>query len=629
MNGDFSRDSFDRRYHFSRVLLQQGRVLLDADWNEQTSILLHYIRSLAADLIGPHGGPGNGFRLEPDETGKELRCDFRIGRGHYYVDGILCENEAPLRCGSPDGGPPALTYTNQPHYPLDDEEKELDKNAGYFVYLDVWERHLTHLEAGHIREVALGGPDTASRTQVVWQVRLLNEDCCENRESYTCADWMEEVVRELPRCLRARARVPEPSDDPCIIPPESRYRGAENQEYRVEIHDGGEAGVNGATWKWSRDNGSVAFAIRTLQGSLATLDTLGPDEQRTLAEGDWVEIVDDRTVLRGRPGFLARVDSVDRVKQQVKLAIADGTELPVFGEDATTHPLLRRWDQGSAALPVQPGKWIDVEDGVQVWFEPGGTYETGDHWRIPARTATGDVIWPTEPDSDGTPVPQAIPPHGVEHHYAPLGRIKLDNDGVVTAVSDCRCVFPPACAEVKAPPAEPAAVAPIGIVTATPERTDTCTGTPAVKLSAQVVVGTPPLAYEWDFGDGTSISKDVAPQHKYTKDGIFVVRLRLSNKAGDHKSEATVAVGRCAQTATGGAAAGESTGITAGTSTVTGTLSQLSNVGANRAKALQDAGVTTVADVAALPVERIAEVLKVSRTVASGIRKSAIDTEAR
>ena len=51
--GDFSRDSYDRSKRFSRVLMQQGRVQLDADWNEQNDILLHYLRSLTVDLIGP------------------------------------------------------------------------------------------------------------------------------------------------------------------------------------------------------------------------------------------------------------------------------------------------------------------------------------------------------------------------------------------------------------------------------------------------------------------------------------------------------------------------------------------------------------------------------------------------
>ena len=70
MKGDFTRDTFNKDKRFSRVLMQQGRVQLDADWNEQTSILLHYLRTLATDLIGPHGGPANrlGFAITPHDT---------------------------------------------------------------------------------------------------------------------------------------------------------------------------------------------------------------------------------------------------------------------------------------------------------------------------------------------------------------------------------------------------------------------------------------------------------------------------------------------------------------------------------------------------------------------------------
>ncbi len=88
--GDFTRDTFDPFKHFSRILMQQGRVQLDADWNEQTDILLRYLRTLAADVIGPFGGPitGNGFHIaSTQDTG-----NFSISSGHYYVDGILIEN---------------------------------------------------------------------------------------------------------------------------------------------------------------------------------------------------------------------------------------------------------------------------------------------------------------------------------------------------------------------------------------------------------------------------------------------------------------------------------------------------------------------------------------------------------
>jgi len=64
MKGDFTRDTFDPHHHFSRVLMQQGRVQLDADWNEQTSILLHYLRTLARDVLGAAAGPASDLGFE-------------------------------------------------------------------------------------------------------------------------------------------------------------------------------------------------------------------------------------------------------------------------------------------------------------------------------------------------------------------------------------------------------------------------------------------------------------------------------------------------------------------------------------------------------------------------------------
>src|SRR2546421_6827947 len=90
MKADLTRNTFNPFKHFSGVLMQQGRVQLDADWNEQGSILLHYLRTLATDLIGEHGGGGGGFKISALDGASG---DFQIGVGHYYVDGILCEAE--------------------------------------------------------------------------------------------------------------------------------------------------------------------------------------------------------------------------------------------------------------------------------------------------------------------------------------------------------------------------------------------------------------------------------------------------------------------------------------------------------------------------------------------------------
>src|SRR5919202_1065001 len=102
MKSDLSRDTFDGAKHFTRVLMQQGRVTLDADHNEQVAILLHYLWTLAADVIGPAGGPmlGGGFNLTAPA---DANSSFTIGKGRYYVDGLLVENDTD-----------ALAYASQP-----------------------------------------------------------------------------------------------------------------------------------------------------------------------------------------------------------------------------------------------------------------------------------------------------------------------------------------------------------------------------------------------------------------------------------------------------------------------------------------------------------------------------------
>jgi hypothetical protein len=185
MKGDFTRDTFDPSKHFTRVLMQQGRVQLDSDWNEQASILLHSLRALAADLIGPFGGPGDNFGFQiftaVKKTGAEplkgeLPADdarlrdahivsfdtgeLLIGKGRYYVGGLLCENDGHV------------LYTRQADAP-----GRTTLNTGFHLaYLDVWEHLVTHLEDDSIREVALGGPDTAARARVVWQVKTWSKN---------------------------------------------------------------------------------------------------------------------------------------------------------------------------------------------------------------------------------------------------------------------------------------------------------------------------------------------------------------------------------------------------------------------------------------------------------------------
>ena len=209
----------------------------------------------------------------------------------------------------------------------------------------------------------------------------------------------------------------------------------------------------------------MIFPIRsmaiTADTTTVTLEHLGRDSRFSLQEGDWVEIVDDDYVLQGRAEPLLKVTVVDRDKIRVTLESTPGGEV---GQDLTKHPLLRRWDHkgwdhkagdpskgglelhdGAAIIKegTDDNAWLNLEDGVQICFKPvppnNGNeekhlYRTADYWLIPARTATGDVEWPQLKD-DG---PQAVPPDGVEYHYAPLAIISIKGDGKVSVDDDCR-----------------------------------------------------------------------------------------------------------------------------------------------------------------------------------------------
>jgi hypothetical protein len=434
MKGDFTRDTFHRAKHFSRVLMQQGRVTLDADFNEQASIFLHYLRTLARDIIGPYAGPveDTGFMLSYNKSEGRLE----IGAGRYYVDGILVENEH--QC----------SYDAQPNYPVPPDDRLLKRRETnvFWVYLDVWERHITAIEDDSIREKALGGPDTCTRAKVVWQVKALPGEwpSYEYDSVMACKKPSSQLVSISNAKLAARVNPGIKTEDACVTPPASKYRGAENQLYRVEIHHGSKdenGDPTAPTFKWSRDNGSVATVWLGAEGS-----DLQVASARGFAAGNWVELSDDASDLLRKPGTLVQLVKVEGNA----LSVDPATTLPQFS-DFPNSPKVRRWDYVATeaifladdnALPIQESTddWIDLEDGVQIQFETGGEYRTGDYWLIPARVATGNVEWPQR-KKDGKMIPRSVRPHGVEHHYAPLGFVRWANNNF-NFVS-CRCEIEP------------------------------------------------------------------------------------------------------------------------------------------------------------------------------------------
>ena len=503
MKGDFSKLRFSPDKNYTSVLQQQGRVSLDADSNEQGAINDYLRTTEIIDVVGPVGGPEHDEGFKITVPGNEIR----IGKGRYYVEGILCENRH------------SLPYAHQPYLtdPTPDGPQLLaGLSSGAIsviqVYLQVWRRLVTALDDPCLREPALGMADTTARVQTVWRVlakgltgtqaaplagtvaltnasatvtgtgtsfttaltvgqqvvfaadttqtpytiiAIAGDTSLTLSSSYAGASTQSttaSVVETIGQCCDSMITDLEPEHNPgklsaqtgagsgdcsCQPTPAAGYRGLENQLYRVEIHESGTEAS--ATFKWSRENGSVVVAVTGISGSQVYVDSQGPDANLGFSPGQWVEISDDNNLFGqnpNQPGDLYQIKSISPETLSVTMT------QPVASVNPAMNARMRRWDQfgslaGANGISLSTA-WLDLENGIQVEFSKGN-YQSGDHWLIPARTATGQIEWPPC-NSDGRDFQRA---HRTEVFVAPLACIQWDPAKQAAHVQDCRKSFPP------------------------------------------------------------------------------------------------------------------------------------------------------------------------------------------
>jgi Family of unknown function (DUF6519)/Right handed beta helix region len=462
MAADISRVRFDPLRDFAGVVLQQGRLLLDADFNDLVALLDRRLRAETCDLTSFGPDPDHrGVAWVPQQTPDGFRVELSggnltIGRGRMYVDGLLAENHGIELNGFDPllrevTGTADTPYLQQPYW--NNTPEDLPTGGMFLAYLDVWKREVTHLEDPELVEIAVG-VDSTARWQTAWQVRLL-----EVPTSTTCTTddddipgWLDLIRPSEGRLTNGTVDVGE--DDPCELPPPGGYRGLENQTYRVEIHEGGDPASGNVMFKWSRENASVAMpVVEMVSSTVLRLASVGKDDVLRISTNDWVEITDDDAEYNFEPGAIRKV-TVDDAERTIEFDDALPLELqPADAEDAAKrHLRVRRWDQrgvvrdatgaqivdlddaatstGVIPVPSSAATQVVLEHGVVVSFslaEPGGRFRRGDHWIFHARTADASI----------DPLEEA-PPHGVHHHYARLGILTFPD-----SETSCRRFWPP------------------------------------------------------------------------------------------------------------------------------------------------------------------------------------------
>lgn len=445
MSGDYSRKRFNPEKHYQGVLRQQGRVDLDADWNEYVDLQDRRWRAETIDVVGRCGVPAEtpeGFKI--GLSGGELT----VGQGRMYVDGYVAENHGTTpeldATIEESYGTAALPVKNQPF----GGPVTIPPQVRSLVYLDVWRREVTYLQAPDLIEPAVN-VDSTTRHQTAWQVRILGGIPAD----VNCDSPLEDIpgwpAGNRPSAARLTtttvAVTTEP--DPCLVPPTGGYRGLENHLYRVEVHS---ATTTAAKVKWSRENAHVATSIAEIfAGRTAVrVDSLGRDNVLRIKTGDWVEFTSDTREFAGLPGDMRKVTVDDTNKTLTFSPALPAADFPQGVADATKHLRVIRWDQTGIVRKPDGTQLVNLdlttdglielsaanpsfvlEHGIQatLTLQAGGTAHSGDYWCFAARTADADIERLA-----------SAPPLGLYHHYCHLAILEADG-----SLHDCRTVFPP------------------------------------------------------------------------------------------------------------------------------------------------------------------------------------------
>lgn len=415
MSSDYSRLIFDRKKHYSAVRMQQGRVLLDSDWNSQHDIHQDRLHKQTVDVIGKTGVPihSNGFQLTANTDGT-----FALSQGRMYVNGLLCELDETINFEGENDG--VLITSQAQNLPYGLINTQIQAGA-FLLYLEAWQREITYLDDPQIREKALGDPDTTTRLQTVWQLKSASigeGQLCENIQIP-----LDDVGLTTTGTLEARTIAADGIIDPCSFNQTGGYRRLENQLYRVEIQTGGSLAE--ATYKWSRENAAIQTSVLEITGGdTIRVSSLGRDEVLGFAVGQWVALINEHLSLSRQQEPLLQIAEITRSTMEITLS---GT---VDHLDLEGLKIIR-WEQGTQDIPLS-STFEHLEDGIEVNFS-AGNYVAGDYWQIPARTIDASIEW--------TPGERKLP-RGINVSIAKIGIVTL-GDNQINSILDCRNLFPP------------------------------------------------------------------------------------------------------------------------------------------------------------------------------------------
>lgn len=467
---DISRHLFQPEKRYSGLRMQQGRIILDADFNEGEMIDDEEQRLTIVDVVGPHGSSDAGLTITTVDL---INYDFDILAGSYYLGGL---RQAIADKTDPAEPQSFKSQSNWLQWNRDDEEPSLPTlplvPRHDLVYLVGWEQSVSAVEDGEIQEQALGGPDTSVRIRRMHRVyvRPGGPDTCAGAFGALVTDLttgghsFDYANHELKSAARLTVEAGDDgeSGDLCTPPVLQGYAGAENQAIRIQL-------IQPDRFIWSWDNASPLYRIGVPSGEgtvTVTLLTPPRDQAHFPLVGQVLEILpwgarlpngehvaDHEIHGKIGGGVLARVSKTyNPSTQQLEATVVDTSALAEMGvwfvdnavPEADRYFYMRVWNPGDNAPPGAFGVSFLPDTpvaltgtGLKVKFNQSGII--GDYWVIAARPSTPNQVVPWE-------LGTGTAPHGPRRFYAPLALLHWffnDLNALDVNIETCRRTFRP------------------------------------------------------------------------------------------------------------------------------------------------------------------------------------------
>ena len=432
MVADIARVTYDPTRQYRSLIWQQGRVTLEADNNEAEIIEGEALRLETIDIIGPAGTPDNGYAVS---SGKGP-AGVVIGPGIFYLGGWRLDLDKAY---------------NMPGSANSKEDIELARAGGDFVVsLLLTEQSVCAVEDQALREVALGGPDSAARMRLMQTFPRLpvDGDTCAAAAVTIATLLAEDGVTIDPysyqlmssATLQANFVPGPPSTDACTPAAAGGYLGADNQMVQVTV-TAFDAKAQTGTLLWGWNNASLLYRATASDPLTLTLTNTPVDQEHAPQQNQFVEILrtdldlgDDNYIANGQGFVVSVAQAYSFDTGQIVLS----SPLPADYQNNTKPLFVRLWQ---AEVPFNAGVQtpLDNVSGITVAIAMTALpshIAARPFWNFAVRPSMPQNIYPQRYYD----TPQ--PPEGPRQWICDLAVAKALEKGC-TVLEDCRPSFTP------------------------------------------------------------------------------------------------------------------------------------------------------------------------------------------